>query len=319
MPDFTVAIRTHNRGNYLAKLLERLRSQRDTENINWEIIIVDNNSTDKTANIIQEYQKTWIEKFSLKYFFEPQQGAFHARQRAIKEANSPLIGFLDDDNLPASDWVAKACLFAQAHPQAAAYGSQIHGIFEAPPPANFERIAGFLPIIERKETICFNTYNIKGVLPPGAGLVIYKQAWLDCVPQHLTLQGPVGQSLAAKGEDIEALIYLQKAGWEIWYNAEMHIEHYIPKTRLEKQYLQHFFRGIGLGRHHIRMLRYARWQRPLMFVFYLINDLRRLIFYRLKYRKNIDTDIVVVSEMTLLVSSLISPFYFLKCFLQKKL
>jgi hypothetical protein len=38
--------------------------------------------------------------------------------------------------------------------------------------ANFERIAGFLPIIERKKTICFNTYNIKGVLPPGAGLVI---------------------------------------------------------------------------------------------------------------------------------------------------
>ncbi|MDY7013433.1 MAG: hormogonium polysaccharide biosynthesis glycosyltransferase HpsE, partial [Cyanobacteriota bacterium] len=262
MPEFTVAIRTYNRGDYLPALLERLRSQRDPENINWEIVIVDNNSADDTAKIIQEYQRNWPEAFPLKYFFEARQGAFYARQRAIQEAQSPLIGFLDDDNLPASDWVVKACLFARSHPKAGAYGGQIHGIFEASPPENFERIAGFLPIVERKRTICFNTYSIKGVLPPGAGLVVRKQAWLNCIPQHLFLQGPVGESLAVKGEDIEALIYLQKAGWEIWYNAEMHIQHYIPKTRLEKQYLQRFFKGVGLGRYRIRMLRYIFWQRP---------------------------------------------------------
>ncbi|MEQ8757503.1 MAG: hormogonium polysaccharide biosynthesis glycosyltransferase HpsE [Coleofasciculus sp. G1-WW12-02] len=310
MPEFTVAIRTYNRENYLPALLERLRSQRDTENINWDIIIVDNNSTDNTAKIIQDYQCNWAEAFPLKYFFESQPGAYYARQRAIQEAQSPLIGFLDDDNLPALDWVAKAYLFAQSHPQAGAYGSQIHGTFEVPPPENFERIAGFLPIVERQQTICFNTYRAKGVLPPGAGLVIRQQAWLDCIPKYLILQGPVGQSLAAKGEDIEALIYIQKAGWEIWYNSEMHIDHYIPKTRLEKQYLQQFFQGIGRGRHHTRMLRYKRWQRPFMFFLYLINDFRRLAIHWLKYRRVMTTDIVAASEMSLLVNSLASPFYF---------
>lgn len=143
MTNFSVAIRTYNRAKYLPELLEKLRSQINTDNISWEIVIVDNNSTDNTANIIQQYQRDWKKNFPINYYFESKQGASFARQRAIKEAKAPLIGFLDDDNIPAPDWVASAYTFGQAYPQAGAYGSRIHGDFEVQPPENFERIAGF--------------------------------------------------------------------------------------------------------------------------------------------------------------------------------
>jgi len=55
--DFTVAIPTYNGESRLPELLERLKNQLHTENLSWEIIVVDNNSTDNTAKIVQAYQK----------------------------------------------------------------------------------------------------------------------------------------------------------------------------------------------------------------------------------------------------------------------
>jgi glycosyltransferase involved in cell wall biosynthesis len=66
--DFTVAIPTYNGASRLPKLLEKLRSQVNTEHLCWEIIVVDNNSTDDTAKVVQDYQSSWLESVPLKYF-----------------------------------------------------------------------------------------------------------------------------------------------------------------------------------------------------------------------------------------------------------
>jgi len=135
--DFTLAIPTYNGANCLPKLLDKLRQQTGVEQISWEIIVVDNNSSDNTAQVVQEYQANWLPGVPVKYIFEPEQGAAFARLRAVKEAQGELIGFLDDDNLPNPDWIAQAYLFAQEHPQAGAFSGQIHGEFEVEPPENF--------------------------------------------------------------------------------------------------------------------------------------------------------------------------------------
>ncbi|MGF1676281.1 MAG: glycosyltransferase, partial [Rivularia sp. (in: cyanobacteria)] len=118
--NFTVAIPTYNGASRLPEVLERLQNQLHTENISWEIIVVDNNSTDNTADIVKNYQQNWQYPFSLKYSFEPRQGAAYARERGVSEAKGEFIGFLDDDNYPLSNWVAKAYEFAQKYPQAGA-------------------------------------------------------------------------------------------------------------------------------------------------------------------------------------------------------
>ncbi|MGB7520996.1 MAG: hormogonium polysaccharide biosynthesis glycosyltransferase HpsE [Spirulinaceae cyanobacterium] len=309
MVDFTVAIRTYNGERLLPNVLDKLRCQVRTEEINWEIIVIDNNSNDGTAKVVAQYQSNWHYSYPLKYYFEPKQGASIARQRAIHEAQGSLIGFLDDDNLPDSDWVFQAYSFGKLHPNVGAYGGQIHGEFETVTPQNFQRIAVYLAIIERgKKPFCYNKHKQK-VLPPGAGIVIAKQAWLETVPDNLVLLGPNKKSLSTKGEDLEILSYIQNGGWEIWYNPEMHIYHHIPAWRMERSYLISLSRNSGLTRHYIRMLRLKSWQRPFAFFAYLGNDLRKLILHIASNWTKLKTDTVAACETALLLSILVSPFH----------
>jgi len=307
MVDFTVAIPTYNGEKRLPELLERLRSQTGTEHFTWEIIVVDNNSADNTAKVVREYQANWPTTSLLKYSFEAEQGAAFARQRAVEEARGTFIGFLDDDNLPSANWVAAAYAFGQAHPRIGAYGSQIHGQFETEPPEYLKKFACFLAIIERGSQA--HRYEPKKkMLPPGAGLVVRKQAWRENVPRRLVLNHK-GKESGLASEDLEALLHIQQAGWEIWYNPQMCVYHQIPHWRLEREHLISLVRCVGLSRHRIRMLSIKAWQRPLAFFAYLLNDLRRLMIHQLKYRSTVKSDLIAACEMELLWSSLVSPFY----------
>ncbi|MBD1860896.1 glycosyltransferase family 2 protein [Trichocoleus sp. FACHB-46] len=313
-PEFTVAIPTYNGEHRLPELLERLRAQVNTEDFRWEILIVDNNSTDQTAEVIRTFQADWPNQYPIRYLFEGRQGSAYARQRAVQAAESELIGFLDDDNIPALDWVAAAYAFAQSHPRAGAYASQIHGDFEAAPPQNFRRIAGFLAITERgPQPLLYDPG--KKLLPPSAGLVVRKSVWSRYVPQTFTLRGRVGQSqgqaIAASepGEDLELLLHIQNAGWEIWYNPDMEMHHKIPHWRFERDYLLAMFRGIGLSRYHTRMLSVKPWQRPLAALAYILNDMRKILRHWLKYRTVIPQDLVATCEMELFRNSFLSPFH----------
>lgn len=311
MVDFTVAIPTYNGATRLPKVLERLRSQIQTEQFSWEILVVDNNSNDRTAEVIQEVQKNWPQTYPLRYIFEAEPGAAFARNRAVEAARGNLIGFLDDDNLPDADWVAAAYEFGQTHPRAGAYGSQIHGKFEGELPKDFKKIAVYLAIIERGSTASRYESQQK-ILPPAAGLVVRKQAWCDNVPKRLFLNH-TSRDAGLASEDLEAVLYIQKAGWEIWYNPQMCMEHEIPQWRLEKEYLISVVRCIGLSRHHLRMLRLKNWQKPLAIPVYWANDLRKLIGYWIGHRNRLKEDAIAEAcELELLRGILISPFFLWK-------
>nr|BAP91642.1 glycosyl transferase family 2 [Phormidium sp. KS] len=317
MLDFTVAIPTYNGESRLPEVLERLQKQVNVENLSWEIIVIDNNSNDNTKKVVEEYQSNWVYSYPLKYFYEPEQGAGFARKRAIEAAKSLLIGFLDDDNFPALDWVSNAYLFSQKYPQAGAYGSQIHPLYEVEPPQNFQKIAPFLAITERGENPILYDPASK-LLPPSAGLVVRKQAWLENVPNKLILTGRANGKMLTS-EDLEVLSYIQRSDWEIWYNPAMEIYHKIPHWRLEKSYLISLIRGIGLSRYVTRTIGCKPWLKPLVSFAYMVNDLRKIIFHILKYGTKVNTDLIAACEMQLYLSSLISPFFIWhKIYLQTK-
>lgn len=309
MVDFTVAICTYNGAKRIPQVLDKLRSQIDTENIAWEIIVIDNNSNDNTAEVVQEYQSNWNEVYPLKYCFEVEQGLAIARQRVVEEAEGEFVGFLDDDNLATPNWVKNAYLFGKSYPQAGAYGSKIHGDFEIPPPENFDRISRFLAIGGGSKTVCYTSsqykYSYKRVLPPGAGIVVRKQAWLDSVPTRLLFQGRTLE----RGEDLEAFLYIRQSGWEIWYNPAMEIYHKIPAQRLQREYLIKLMRGIGLSRYHTRMLSWKPWQKPFMLILYMINDIRKIVIHFVKYGTSYQTDPIYAAEKEFMINSLFSPFY----------
>lgn len=304
MLDITVAICTYNGANRIKQVLDRLHSQVNSKDISWEIVVVDNNSTDDIKQVIDGYRKTHFSTTTLRYLFEPEQGAAFARLRAVQEANGHLVGFLDDDTLPDENWLVNAYEFAQTHPDVGAYGGQIHGEFETEPSPEFKRVAIFLAIVERGST----PHPYTRVLPPSAGLVVRRQAWLESVPKRPFLTGRTAHSMLAS-EDIEAIAHIQKAGWEIWYNPTMQIYHQIPAWRLERAYLISLVRGIGLAKHHIRMIRLDVWQRPPAFLAYLINDLIKTASYFIKHQEVLKNDLSTACQMELLKSGLISPFY----------
>lgn len=304
--DFSVVICTYNGEHRLPDVLKGLLWQLGSQSLAWEVIVVDNNSTDGTAAVLETLRAEWPRDVPLRYAFEPAQGASYARQHAIRIARSPLVGFLDDDNIPALLWVAKAHQFGQQHPQAGVYGSRIQGDFEGSPPSHFERIAALLALTERgSEPLLYDPK--RKVLPPGAGMVVRRQAWIETVPSALSLADKIGARAA--GEDLEVVLYIQRWGWEVWYNPAMRVSHKIPAHRLQRNYLLRLCRGIGLSRHRTRMLSFPVWQRPLVTPLYILNDGRKLLRHLLKHRREVVADTVTACEMTLYLYSLVSPFY----------
>ncbi|NJL86171.1 MAG: glycosyltransferase family 2 protein [Leptolyngbyaceae cyanobacterium SM1_1_3] len=317
MVDFSVVICTYNGASRLPRVLERLRSQYCTDPISWEILIVDNNSSDATALVVQSYQQQpW--DIQLRYLFEPQQGLAYARRCAVRVAQGKWIGFLDDDTLPALNWLASAYRFSQQHPEAGAFGGRICGWFEAPPPLNFERIASCLAVIDRGE-FAFAYSAGRGVLPAGAGMVINTAAWRQCVAAQPWLAGVRGTSLASKGEDVETLSYIRQAGYPIWYNPQMQLLHHIAPERLQSEYLMRMFRGIGLSRYPLRMLGRRSWQRPLLLLLHGLNDARRLGQHLLRRRQSLhQQDLVSQCELMLYWSSLVSPLHYWRRYLRQR-
>ncbi len=305
--DLTVAIPTYNGESRLPKLLERLGEQTKVEHLNWEIIIIDNNSTDGTAKVVQDYLANWSPAYPLKYYFESEQGAAFARQRAVREAEGELICFIDDDNLPDSNWLAAAYSFSQEHPKAGAYSGQIHGEFEVEPPPNFNKIQAFLAIREHgPNPHLFEPENLR--LPPGAALVVRKQAWRESVPSRPALTGKL-PGVMVQGDDYEPLLYLHKAGWEIWYNPAMHSYHQIPHWRLERDYLLSISRGCGLSTCSLLMINAESWQKPLIMARTILGNMRRIALHFVKYRWQVKSDLITACEMEFFIGSMASPFY----------
>lgn len=101
--NFTLVIPTYNRYKLLKDLLESLEKVKVPENTEFDVLIVDNNSTDNTQAMVEAF----IEKktLSLRCVIEKQQGASYARNRGVREASGSIICFLDDDEIVDEKWL----------------------------------------------------------------------------------------------------------------------------------------------------------------------------------------------------------------------
>src|SRR4051812_38541345 len=103
VPDISVVIATYNRASILPVALESVLNQ-DTQGATYEVILVDNNSTDHTREVATSFIENSGEK--LRYLFEAEQGVSYARNAAIEKARAPIIAFFDDDVQVARNWIA---------------------------------------------------------------------------------------------------------------------------------------------------------------------------------------------------------------------
>jgi glycosyltransferase involved in cell wall biosynthesis len=99
----SVIIATYNRCESLKDTLNSLLAQEGSGSFDYEILVIDNNSKDKTKEVVESY----LSKFNgkIRYLFEPKQGKTFALNRAIKEAKGEILAFTDDDVIIDKEWL----------------------------------------------------------------------------------------------------------------------------------------------------------------------------------------------------------------------
>lgn len=100
----TVVLPTFRRPEGLRRVLEALARQ-DDPLIDWELVVVDNDEPPGNAAVLEQFASGF--PVPVRSVHEPKRGAAHARNRGIAEASSEFIAFIDDDVVPASDWLSQ--------------------------------------------------------------------------------------------------------------------------------------------------------------------------------------------------------------------
>lgn len=121
--DFTVIICTYNRARNLPQCLGRLEKQQGVADLAWEVLIVDNNSSDNTRATVEGLAAN--APIRIRYAFEPQQGLNYARNHGVEASDGKYFCFVDDDILVRPDWLA-ALHRALEENDADAVGGRIH-------------------------------------------------------------------------------------------------------------------------------------------------------------------------------------------------
>lgn len=111
LPEVSIIIPTFNRAHYIGDAIKSVLSQTYSS---WELLIVDNGSTDNTAVIVKDYVRA---DARVRYLREDCKGVSRARNTALAEAKGEYIAFLDDDDLFLPEKLKIQTDFLKAHPE----------------------------------------------------------------------------------------------------------------------------------------------------------------------------------------------------------
>ena len=274
IPSITLAICTYNNCQLLNRTLSTITQQQVDLSINWSVLVVNNNSTDKTVQVVESHiQNNSIH--NLRMVFETQQGLSYARRRAVTETTSDLIAFVDDDCFLSSNWVQEAVSFFQVHPQAGAVGGKVQLQWEIAPNESFLRLGGYLAE-QNHGDVAIQMPSSTPTYLVGAGLVVCREAlinsgWLE----NSAFTGRRGENLSA-GDDSEIVLKIRNAGYQLWYNPAMYLDHFIPKSRISEDYFCRLLRGIGRSKTILYILGYRLQPTFLVRLKILLNSIKYL-------------------------------------------
>jgi glycosyltransferase involved in cell wall biosynthesis len=238
----TVAICCHNSAARLQPTLEHLAAQQVPAGLRWEVLIVDNASTDYTAAAAARFWPAEAPA-TLRVVTEPRLGIRFARMRACDEAAGEFICFVDDDNWLAPDWVATASEILTRDPTIGACGGWNDAVSDTPLPAWFDRYKTYFAISSGARSE--DTPHPVDVLF-GAGMALRVAAWREIRRNGFQIRlGRTGGQSMTSGEDDEICLALRAGGWTLWHDPRLYLQHFISPHRLTWAYLRRLVRGIA--------------------------------------------------------------------------
>jgi len=239
---FSVVIPTYNRAGELKETLASLA--KITNAGTWEVIVVDNNSTDATHRIVADAAANF--PVELRYLIERQVGRSAALNAGIKAAPGEIIATTDDDVRFEPDWLQQAAEALESE-QCDFVGGKVVPIWGGPKPAWLSDKGGrhwaVIALLDfGPEPVEFG----KRYAPLGVNLAFKREAF-----DRNGLWDPgIGRKAGTLlGQEVrEWMLRARDAGLRGMYAPKMVVHHVIPEDRLQKRYFRRWFYWHGVSR-----------------------------------------------------------------------
>ncbi|MEO6734254.1 MAG: glycosyltransferase [Ferruginibacter sp.] len=243
----SVIICCYNSSSRLQPTLEHLHRQKNIPVESWEVIVVDNASSDNTTvKAAAIWDSFALSKPAFRIVSEAKAGLSAARHKGIGESRFKFVLFCDDDNWLNETYLADALAIMNGYPGIGALGGKGFPVFEGKEPPHFWENQYHVLAVGSQWHIAGDITEARGVLY-GAGLVLNKAAYNLLIEKfifHFQVSDRIGDSLASSG-DHELCLALKCIGYKIYYNEALTFKHYIPQRRTTINYYKNLFLSFG--------------------------------------------------------------------------
>jgi len=234
LKEITVIICTYNRGDLLKETLPTILNQNISKK-QFTILVIDNNSTDRTKQIIINFKKQYN---NLEYIFEPKQGTSFARNTGHKYAKTDWIIFLDDD-AKVSDSFLKIALNIINENNLDCFGGIYYPWYKYEKPKWFkDKYVSTGILFNDKNIATQHTYI-------SAGIMAIKKDVLENINGFSTRLGPNGNKMYY-GEETHLHQKLIKNGYTTEIKTEWSMHHLVDKMKYRFRWF--FKNGLAIGR-----------------------------------------------------------------------
>jgi glycosyltransferase involved in cell wall biosynthesis len=237
----TVVLCTYNHWQSLAKALESIAALRLPEADEWEVLVVDNNSSDQTRQVVEEFCRRYPDRF--RYLLEPLQGKSHALNAGVREAHGDVLAFLDDDVTVEPTWLQNLTAPLNDGEWAGAGGRTLLAQAFSPPrwlglkePYNFG--GALAALFDVGEGPC------QLDRPPYGTNMAFQKRVFEKYGGFRTDLGPQPGS-QIRNEDTEFGRRLMAAGERLRYEPSAIVYHPAPENRIQKSYFLTWYFDCG--------------------------------------------------------------------------
>ena len=220
----TVVVCTYNRANLLRGAIESLLKLRMPVGGQVEILVVDNASTDQTAEVVGVLQQD--SPIPLRYVLEANQGVAYARNRGLEEARGNWVAFFDDDQIADVHWLAS--LIDAAHQrQTLCVGGAVKLLL---PEDYREPLSGVCRVLLSESPADAPAESYRDPRTPGTGNMLIQRELARRI-------GGFDVHATMGGEDTGLYRRMRREGISVWYEPTAVIYHHVPRQRLSESYM----------------------------------------------------------------------------------
>lgn len=235
-PDLTIAVCTRNNARQLAGLLASIEQLDTPAGTTWELVIVDNGSTDQTAEVIAG----WFDKLPMRVVEEPIAGLGRARNRAIDAVQGALVCWTDDDVEVPPDWLTVYWEAAQRHDQATFFGGRIE------PRAEPSDNSWFAPRMHRWPISPVVAYRNLGEQELRLSTRAENALWgANYAVRTAALRAHRFDEGVSFGEETDILDRMLVDGAHGWWLPASHVSHVVRPERQTREYLTRYYTRLG--------------------------------------------------------------------------